>query len=190
MPYYPERKPDPYAEEQKRIAEAAAKGKRRRLALAVVFALIIVYSLIRLIAYGVEYFSSRETSQALYELYEEPTEVIAAVPTAVPTAVPVTEVPVQAMSIPEPTQSVYLPPVPYPDNPDWKISERFRKLKKRPLTKLKLFIDNFINEEVLTIGFSKSTPLDHEHRLGTHHSGSPAGTVPSLGQDRRQSGLR
>lgn len=133
MPYYPERRPDPYAEEQKRIAEAAARSKRRRLALAAVFSLIIVYSLIRLIAYGVEYFSSRETSQALYELYEEPTEVIAAVPTAVPTAVPVTEVPVQAMSTPEPdpTQSVYLPPVPYPNNPDWKISERFRKLKKK-----------------------------------------------------------
>lgn len=133
MPYYPERRPDPYAEEQKRIAEAAARSKRRRLALVAVFSLIIVYSLIRLIAYGVEYFSSRETSQALYELYEEPTEVIAAVPTAVPTAVPVTEVPVQAMSTPEPepTQSVYLQPVPYPNNPGWKISERFRKLKKK-----------------------------------------------------------
>ena len=133
MPYYPERRPDPYAEEQKRIEEAAAKNKRRRLALVVLFALIIVYSMIRLIAYGAEYFASRETSQSLYELYEEPTEVIAAVPTAAPTAVPVTAVPMQAMSTPEPepTQSVYLPPVPYPDNPDLKMSERFRKLKKK-----------------------------------------------------------
>ena len=55
MPYYPERRPDPYAEERKRIEEAAARKKRRRLALAAVFALMILYSVIRLIAYGAEY---------------------------------------------------------------------------------------------------------------------------------------
>ena len=72
MPYYPERKPDPYAEEQKRIAEAAAKGKRRRLILAAAFSLLIIYSGIRLAAYGADYYASRQTSQTLYELYEEP----------------------------------------------------------------------------------------------------------------------
>ena len=114
MPYYPERRPDPYAEERKRIEEAAARSRRRRLALAALFALIIVYSLIRLIAYGAEYYSSRETSQALYELYEEPTEAVAVTPTAAPTAVPVTAAPQQEMAPPEPepTQSVFLPPVP------------------------------------------------------------------------------
>ena len=33
--------------------------------------------------------------------------------------------------VPEATESVFLQPVPYPDNPGWKISERFRKLKKK-----------------------------------------------------------
>ena len=133
MPYYPERRPDPYAEEQKRIEEAAARKKRRRLALAAVFALMILYSMIRLIAYGVEYFSSRETSQSLYELYEEPTEAVTAPPTAVPTAVPVTAAPQQDMTTPEPepTQSLILEPIPYPNNSGLKISERFRKLKKK-----------------------------------------------------------
>ena len=132
MPYYPERKPDPYAEEQKRIAEAAAKGKRRRLILAAAFSLLIIYSGIRLAAYGADYYASRQTSQTLYELYEEPTEVpVEATP--VPTAVPVTAAPVQEtpVPIPEPTESVFLQPVPYPNNPGWKISERFRKLKKK-----------------------------------------------------------
>ena len=114
MPYYPERRPDPYAEERKRIEEAAARKKRRRLALAAVFALMILYSVIRLIAYGAEYYSSRETSQSLYELYEEPTEAVTAPPTAVPTAVPVTAAPQQDMTTPEPepTQSLILEPVP------------------------------------------------------------------------------
>ncbi len=133
MPYYPERRPDPYAEERKRIEEAAARKKRRRLILAAVFALMIIYSVIRLIAYGAEYYSSRETSQALYELYEEPTEAVTVTPTAAPTAVPVTAAPQQEMATPEPepTQSVFLPPVPYPDNPNLQVSERFRKLKKK-----------------------------------------------------------
>ena len=132
MPYYPERRPDPYAEEQKRIAEAAARSKRRRLALVAVFSLLIIYSGIRLAAYGADYYASRQTSQTLYELYEEPTEVpVEATP--VPTAVPVTAAPVQGtpVPIPEPTESVFLQPVPYPNNPGWKISERFRKLKKK-----------------------------------------------------------
>ena len=118
MPYYPERRPDPYAEEQKRIAEAAARSKRRRLALVAVFSLLIIYSGIRLAAYGADYYASRQTSQTLYELYEEPTEVpVEATP--VPTAVPVTAAPVQGtpVPIPEPTESVFLQPVPYPDNP-------------------------------------------------------------------------
>ena len=133
MPYYPERRPDPYAEERKRIEEAAARKKRRRLALAAVFALMILYSVIRLIAYGAEYYSSRETSQSLYELYEEPTEAVTAPPTAVPTAVPVTSAPQQEAVTPEPepTQSMILEPVPYPNNPGLKMSERFRKLKKK-----------------------------------------------------------
>ena len=133
MPYYPERRLDPYAEERKRIEEAAARKKRRRLALAAVFALMILYSVIRLIAYGAEYYSSRETSQSLYELYEEPTEAVTAPPTAVPTAVPVTSAPQQEAVTPEPepTQSLILEPVPYPDNPGLKMSERFRKLKKK-----------------------------------------------------------
>lgn len=133
MPYYPEKRPDPYAEERKRIEEAAARKKRRRLALAAVFALMILYSVIRLIAYGAEYFSSRETSQSLYELYEEPTEAVTAPPTAVQTAVAVTAAPQQEAVTPEPetTQSLILEPVPYPDNPGLKMSERFRKLKKK-----------------------------------------------------------
>ena len=131
MPYYPERRPDPYAEERKRIEEAAARKKRRRLTLAAVFALMILYSVIRLIAYGAEYYSSRETSQSLYELYEEPTEAVTAPPTAVPTAVPVTSAPQQEAVTPEPTQSMILEPVPYPNNPGLKMSERFRKLKKK-----------------------------------------------------------
>ena len=53
--------------------------------------------------------------------------------TPVPTAVPVTAAPVQGtpVPVPEATESVFLEPVPYPNNPGWKISERFRKLKKK-----------------------------------------------------------
>ena len=131
MPYYPERRPDPNAEEQKRIEEAAARKKRRRLILAAIFALMIIYGVIRLIAYGAEYYSSRQSSQALYELYEEPTEAVSAPPTAAPTAVPVTAAPQQETAAPEPTQSLILEPVPYAENPGLRMSERFRKLKKK-----------------------------------------------------------
>ena len=131
MPYYPERRPDPNAEEQKRIEEAAARKKRRRLILAAIFALMIIYGVIRLIAYGAEYYSSRQSSQALYELYEEPTEAVSAPPTAAPTAVPVTAAPQQETAAPVPTQSLILEPVPYAENPGLRMSERFRKLKKK-----------------------------------------------------------
>ena len=131
MPYYPERRPDPNAEEQKRIEEAAARKKRRRLILAAIFALMIIYGVIRLIAYGAEYYSSRQSSQALYELYEEPTEAVSAPPTAAPTAVPVTAAPQQETAAPAPTQSLILEPVPYAENPGLRMSERFRKLKKK-----------------------------------------------------------
>ena len=108
MPYYPE-----------------------RLILAAIFALMIIYGVIRLIAYGAEYYSSRQSSQALYELYEEPTEAVSAPPTAAPTAVPVTAAPQQETAAPEPTQSLILEPVPYAENPGLRMSERFRKLKKK-----------------------------------------------------------
>ena len=133
MPYYPERRSDPYAEEQKRIEEAAARSRRRRLALAALFALIIVYSLIRLIAYGADYFSSRQASRELHELYEEPTQAVTAAPTATPQAQPATEAPRQeeATPTPEPEQEAVLPPVAYPNNPDVIVTERFRKLRKK-----------------------------------------------------------
>ena len=131
MPYYPERRSDPNAEEQKRIEEAAARKKRRRLILAAIFALMIIYGVIRLIAYGAEYYSSRQSSQALYELYEEPTEAVSSPPTAAPTAVPVTAAPQRETAAPTPTQSLILEPVPYAENPGLRMSERFRKLKKK-----------------------------------------------------------
>ena len=133
MPYYPERKPDPYAEEQKRIEEAAARSRRRRLALAALFALVIVYSLIRLIAYGADYMSSRQASQELQELYEEPTQIVTAAPTAALKAQPATAEPRQETPTPspEPEQEAVLPPAAYPDNPNLVVSERFRKLRKK-----------------------------------------------------------
>ena len=133
MPYYPERKPDPYAEEQKRIEEAAARSRRRRRALAALFALVIVYSLIRLIAYGADYMSSRQASQELQELYEEPTQIVTAAPTAAPKAQPATAEPRQETPTPspEPEQEAVLPPAAYPDNPNLVVSERFRKLRKK-----------------------------------------------------------
>ena len=133
MPYYPEKKPDPYAEEERRTGEAAARSRRRRLALVALLALVILYSLIRLIAYGADCFSSRKTSQAMHELYEEPAEAVTAAPTAASTATPAATVPQQEAPAPapEPTQSAFLQPVPYPDNPGLKISDRFRKLKKK-----------------------------------------------------------
>ena len=133
MPYYPERKPDPYAEEQKRIEEAAARSRRRRLALAALFALVILYSLIRLIAYGADYMSSRQASQELQELYEEPTQIVTAAPTAAPKAQPATAEPRQETPTPspEPEQEAVLPPAAYPDTPNLVVSERFRKLRKK-----------------------------------------------------------
>ncbi len=133
MPYYPEKKPDPCTEEQKRVEQAAAQSKRRRLIFAVLFALIIVYSLIRLIVYGADYFSSRKTSQELQELYEAPTQVITAAPTATPQPQPVTEEPRRevATTTPESGQEAVLPPVAYPNNPEVIVTERFRKLRKK-----------------------------------------------------------
>ena len=136
MPYYPERRPDPYAEEQKRIQEArkaAARARRRRLTAAAVTVLLVTYGVVRLSAYGADYYSSRQTSQELYEIYEEPVKAVTAASTAAMRAAAATAAPqAEAPALtPEPTPAVYFQPVSYPDNPDLKVSERFRKLRKK-----------------------------------------------------------
>lgn len=134
MPYYPERRPDPYAEEQKRTADAAAKKKRRRLFLIAVFSLLIIYGGIRLAAYGADYYASRRASRELLAIYEEPVQAETEAPTKVPrkqaAARPETEAPAQEQA-PEPTPEVFLPKMEYPDNPGLQMSERFRKLRKK-----------------------------------------------------------
>ena len=145
MPYFPERKPEvPEEVTEERQAEQPKErpetDRRLWLALLCLFTVLTVYGAIRLIAYGFDYTSSRNTSQELQQAYKEaelteepdpetretPEPTPSATVTAVITATPVpTETPV-----PEKGDENVLPPVPYPDNPGLQVSGRITRLSK------------------------------------------------------------
>ena len=138
MPYYPEKKPEPSGEEQKQTEKTEKRRKLLRLSAAVFSCLLILYGAVRLILYYADLSASRNTARELRQIQsqEEPeTEHIsqtaepAALPSVSPATVPESPVPAET---PQPEENrEELQPVQYPDNPELKISERFRKLRKK-----------------------------------------------------------
>ena len=140
MPYYPDRKPAPSGETQRnenqRNRTAAEKRNRLfRLSVAVFLSLLFLYGGIRLLLYRSELDDSRKTAAELRriqnreETKSESTDL--PVPKETVTAAAASPVPAAA-PVPSPAASGgRLPAVTYPDNPEWKVSERFRKLRKK-----------------------------------------------------------
>ena len=155
MPYYPDREPAPSGETQRnethlnekhlnanqrnenqRNRTAAEKRNRLlRLSVAVFLSLLFLYGGIRLLLYRSELDDSRKTAAELRriqnreETKSESTDL--PVPKETVTAAAASPVPAAA-PVPSPAASGgRLPAVTYPDNPEWKVSERFRKLRKK-----------------------------------------------------------
>jgi len=135
MPYYPERKPEPSGEKQRNTRAAEKRNRLLRLSVAAFFSLLVLYGAIRLFRYQSELNESRKTTaelrriQNLEEIKTESTDL--PVPKETVTAAAVSSVPA-ATTIPSPeASSDRLEAVSYPDNPKWKVSERFRKLRKK-----------------------------------------------------------
>ena len=135
MPYYPERKPEPSGEKQRNTTAAEKRNRLLRLSVAAFFSLLVLYGAIRLFRYQSELNDSRNTTAELRRI-QNPEEIKAEstdlpVPKETVTAVAVSPVPA-ATTIPSPeASSDRLEAVSYPDNPKWKVSERFRKLRKK-----------------------------------------------------------
>ena len=135
MPYYPERKPEPSGEKQRNTTAAEKRNRLLRLSVAAFFSLLVLYGAIRLFRYQSELNESRKNTaelrriQNLEEIKTESTDLL--VPKETVTAAAVSPVPA-ATTIPSPeASSDRLEAVSYPDNPKWKVSERFRKLRKK-----------------------------------------------------------
>ena len=135
MPYYPERKPEPSGEKQRNTTAAEKRNRLLRLSVAVFFSLLVLYGAIRLFRCQSELNDSRNTAAELRRL-QNPEEIKAEstdlpVPKETVTAFAVSPVPAATtISSPE-ASSDKLEAVSYPDNPEWKVSERFRKLRKK-----------------------------------------------------------
>lgn len=136
MPYYPEYKPAETGEAEKQKKAAEKKRKLLLLSFAVVFCLLIGYGAVRLVLYQSELEASRETSRELQEIYRRPeTEArltapeMTEIPQAVSTEIPAPEAP--TVSPASDIQTDMLLPVQYPDNPELKISDRFRAMRKK-----------------------------------------------------------
>ena len=130
MPYYPEKKPEPSGEKQRQPETAERRTKLLRRFAAAVSCLLILYGSLRLILYQADLNASRNTSRELRQAAEEVTKETeeAESPSPPPEETAAPALPAAA----EPgTEEDTLRPVPYPDNPDLQISERFRKLRKK-----------------------------------------------------------
>lgn len=138
MPYIPERRPEkPTQTSVQRSGNEQPTPpktvyKRIRPALLCLFVLMIIYGAARLAGYGLEYSGSRETGRELQALYAE-TEAATATPTQLPerTAAPSTTPAVTGTPLPTAVQDSRLQEMPYPGNPDLKIPDRFRRLRKK-----------------------------------------------------------
>ena len=136
MPYYPDRKPELSGEEQKQTRMTEKRIRLLRLSVTVFSCCLILYGAAKLVQYISDLNASRNTARELRQIYdqEEPETVdqtpeATALPSVPPVAVPEKPLPTEA---PEPEENEdTLEPVAYPDNPDLKISERFRKLRKK-----------------------------------------------------------
>lgn len=142
MPYYPEKKPEVPEEPKQEIKAAEKRRKLLRLSFAAVSCLLIVYGGVRLTLYLSDLASSRQTGRELREIRDRtdagtdqpspaPDETVspALSPSPVPTAAPAADA-----GTPLPgskTSAGDLLRTGYPDNPDLKMSERFRQLRKK-----------------------------------------------------------
>ena len=151
MPYFPERKPEQSGQDQepekkqKKPFTAEEKKMFFNLFLVAVSCVLILFGAVSLVRYGIDMISSRNTSrdlrevsmqaEALESLTPEPT-VPPAPPSPLPTAEPAPTV-TATPAVPPANASVSTPdpgilqPVPYPDNPDLKVSSRFRQLRRK-----------------------------------------------------------
>ena len=135
MPYYPERKPEPSGEKQRNTTAAEKRNRLLRLSVAAFFSLLVLYGAIRLFRYQSELNDSRNTAAELRRIQNpegiktESTDLPVSKETV--TAFAVSPVPA-ATPIPSPeASSDRLEAVSYPDNPGLKMSERFKKLRKK-----------------------------------------------------------
>lgn len=111
--------------------DSPAVRKRRRLLLlcAVALAGVMIFSAWQLISYGVDYFSAKQASNQLREMYYEPTAAPAA--TTEPTAEPASAQVPLATAVPETEQPASLAAVKYPGNPYGLVRENFQKLRRQ-----------------------------------------------------------
>ena len=135
MPYYPDRKTESPDEEKKQGKLTEKQIRILRRAAVVLFCIFIIYGAVRLILYYADLNASRNTSLELSRIYyEEPQETQEPVATEAPeTPLPSPDVTPESRepaNAPEKDPDI-LEPVSYPDNPELKVSEQFRKLRKK-----------------------------------------------------------
>lgn len=137
MPYYPER-PDQTGKENQQKRRTEKRKMILRLSLAAVSCALIVYGAVRLIGYRSELDASRQTSRELQQINSQ--QVTETVPPSVSPAV-ITQAPPAEVTQPSPAEVTPLPekeadstkllPVQYPNNPELKMSDRFKALRKK-----------------------------------------------------------
>ena len=129
MPYYPEKKPERFGEEEKQTKAAEKRKRLLRLSAAVFFCFLALYGAVRLILYYADLSDSRSTARELRQIQNQEEPETTGQPSVLPSAAPEGR---RGTEAPLPEESRETPePASYPDNPDRKISERFRKLRKK-----------------------------------------------------------
>ena len=135
MPYYPERKPETSDEKKRSITAAEKRCRLLRLSVAALFFLLVLYGAIRLFLYQSELNESRNTAAELRRIQNgEGTETESTdLPVPKETVTAAAASPISAATlIPSPEASGdRLAAVPYPDNPERMVRERFRELRKK-----------------------------------------------------------
>lgn len=143
MPYYPNREPESSGE---RDDTRTTEGKKTLLSLflLLVSCALILFSTVKLILYNTELSGSRNTSRELRQIYdgegeETTSEAAEAADTPGPrqteqpeTAAPEVKPVAEAEPAPE-AESISLPAVPYPDNPELRVPERFLRLRRKAI---------------------------------------------------------
>ena len=132
----------PHRGRSRRYRSRHGRLRWKRVIVAIVGLALLLFGLVKLIAYGVDLLSSRHTSEKLQTIYytdstDEPIPVTEAPPQApVPPQTPaptMKETPAVTPNVAvAPTQSPIprLPSVSYPDNPKMTVSSRFKALQK------------------------------------------------------------
>ena len=109
------------------------RNRKKRIwkrTLVTVGAAMMVFGLIRLIAYGLDWASSRKTAQDLRDIYHGETDFEPVLPSEEPSPEPIETPDPAAADVPVLTDLPVLPAIAYPDNPNLQISSRFKALQK------------------------------------------------------------